>query len=61
MANPDLIKDLGEVRIYRFYVDQIRYKFPVFVQLDQGKALDFYAKLPSYFLHDVFHQYDQSL
>lgn len=52
----ELIKDAGEVKTYRFYVAQIRYKFPVFVQIYRNKSLDFFAKLPSYFLHDVFHQ-----
>lgn len=42
--------------IYRFYVEQLRYRFPVFV-LVKGDIIDnFYATLPSYFLHDVFHQ-----
>lgn len=42
--------------IYRFHVSHIRYKFPVFVQLKGSKVGDFFARLPSYFLHDVFHQ-----
>lgn len=46
----------GKSEIYRFYVKQIRYVFPVFVQVIEGKSVDFYAKLPSYFLHDIFHQ-----
>jgi hypothetical protein len=28
----------------------------VIVQSQEGKILDMFAKLPSYFLHDVFHQ-----
>jgi hypothetical protein len=40
----------------KFYVAQIRYKFPVIVQVKDGKVLDFFAKLPSYFLHDIFFQ-----
>lgn len=46
----------GQVPTYKYYVEQIHYKFPVYFQVYQGKILDFYAKLPSYFLHDVFHQ-----
>ncbi|MDC1175480.1 hypothetical protein OAT67_08780 [Bacteriovoracaceae bacterium] len=42
--------------IYKYYVAQIRYKFPVFVQYKNSQVVDFYARLPSYFLHDVFHQ-----
>lgn len=40
----------------KFYVAHIRYKFPVIVQTRDGKVLDFFAKLPSYFLHDIFFQ-----
>jgi hypothetical protein len=46
----------GDVILYRFYVRHVRYKFPVFVQVYQGNILDFTARLPSYFLHDTFHQ-----
>ncbi len=51
-----LIKTEGSVTSYRFLVEQLRYKFPVFVQIHQNKVLDFYGRLPTYFLHDVFHQ-----
>ncbi len=40
----------------RFYVAHLRYKFAVIVQTQDGKVLDMFAKLPSYFLHDIFHQ-----
>jgi hypothetical protein len=40
----------------KYYVAHIRYKFPVIVQTKEGKVLDFFAKLPSYFLHDLFFQ-----
>lgn len=43
-------------KIIKFYVKQIRYKFPVFVTFFEGKSLGYFARLPSYFLHDVFHQ-----
>lgn len=33
-----------------------RYKFFVYIQANQGVILDFFARLPSYFLHDLFHQ-----
>lgn len=51
-----LVENKGEIRSYRFLVSHIRYKFPVIVQTKGDKILDFYATLPSYFLHDVFHQ-----
>jgi len=50
------ISSQGSVSVWRFYVAHIRYKFPVWVQLKNGKVLDSFATLPSYFLHDVFHQ-----
>ena len=46
----------GSVKTNKFYVAHIRYKFPIIVQSRDGKVLDFFAKLPSYFLHDVFFQ-----
>lgn len=52
----ELIQDGGDLKTYKFYVAQIRYKFPVYVQLYKGKSLDFFARLPNYFSHDLFHQ-----
>ena len=51
----EVLRD-GQVRMLRFWVTQVRYKFPVVVQADNEKVLDMFATLPSYFLHDVFHQ-----
>lgn len=51
-----IVKKTATTIIYKFYVSQIRYKFPVFVQIHQKKTLDFFARLPTYFLHDIFHQ-----
>ena len=31
----------------KFYVAHIRYKFPVMVQVKEGKVLDFFSKLPN--------------
>ena len=55
-GKPDQMGKQGQVETLRFFVAHIRYKFPVIVQVQQGKVLDFFAKLPSYFLHDVFFQ-----
>ena len=54
----ELVQTLDEYKIYKFYISQIRYKFPVFVQVknDNGQIQDFFARLPSYFLHDIFHR-----
>lgn len=42
--------------IYKFYISHIRYRFPIFVQTNPEKTIvDFIARLPNYFLHDVFH------
>lgn len=44
-------------RLLRFNVKHLRYQFPVFVQVDdKNNFLEFFARLPSYFLHDLFHQ-----
>lgn len=53
----ELLEKAAKTRLFKFYVAHIRYKFPVFVQVDRdGQALDFFARLPTYFLHDIFHQ-----
>lgn len=41
--------------LYKAHVDHLRYYFPVFVQVEDNKIVDFFAKLPQYFLHNVFH------
>lgn len=50
------MKPKSEPQMLRFWVAQIRYKFPIIVQVQEGKVLDMFARLPSYFLHDIFHQ-----
>ncbi|MBI2522185.1 MAG: hypothetical protein HYV97_17330 [Bdellovibrio sp.] len=54
--NGEIIEQRGERAVVKYYVAHLRYKFPIFVQFYQGKVLDYYARLPQYFLHDVFHQ-----
>ncbi len=47
----------GKYKVYKYYITQLRYKFPVMVQATKkGQITDFHAKLPSYFLHNLFHQ-----
>jgi hypothetical protein len=41
---------------YKFYVEHIRYRFPIYVQFNNNIVTDFFARLPQYFLHDIFHQ-----
>jgi hypothetical protein len=51
-----LVKKNGGFIIKKYFVSHIRYKFPVFVQYENNRSLDFFARLPTYFLHDIFHQ-----
>ncbi|MCY4643479.1 MAG: hypothetical protein OXB88_02580 [Bacteriovoracales bacterium] len=46
----------GGLQIVRFEISHLRYKFPVMVQIANDRVMDFFAPLPSYFLHDLFHQ-----
>ncbi len=46
----------NEMTTYEFFVQHQRYNFPVFVQTYRKKVIDFYTPLPSYFLHNIFHQ-----
>lgn len=55
-GKPEVLTSEGERRTLRFQVAQLRYHFPVVVQAEKGKVLDMHATMPSYFLHDVFHQ-----
>lgn len=50
------MNDEGGLVTNKFYVAQIRYKFPVMVQSRENIVEDFFARLPSYFLHDIFLQ-----
>jgi len=55
-GKPEEMNNIRGTLTKKFYVAQIRYKFPVLVQEQEGKILDMFARLPSYFLHDLFHQ-----
>jgi hypothetical protein len=50
-----LVENESSYLTLKFYIDHIRYKFPIFVQVKDGVIQDFHARLPHYFLHDVFH------
>ena len=52
----EIIEQGGDRVVVKYYVAHLRYKFPIFVQFYKGQVLDYYARLPQYFLHDVFHQ-----
>jgi hypothetical protein len=45
-----------QFQTYKYYIEHIRYRFPILVQYYKGVVTDFHARLPQYFLHDIFHQ-----
>ena len=47
---------VNSFKTQKFNVTHIQYKFPVLVQERDGVIHDFFARLPSYFLHDLFLQ-----
>lgn len=53
-GTPEEMTKNFQVRTLKYYVSNVRYKFPVLVQEQEGVILDFHARLPSYFLHDTF-------
>ena len=55
-GKPELVNSTRGQKTWKFQVEQIRYKFPVMVQEKDGEIQDFFARLPSYFLHDIFLQ-----
>lgn len=55
-GKPEVMSVKGELKTLKYNVAHIRYKFPVVVQVQNGVIEDFFARLPSYFLHDVFLQ-----
>lgn len=54
--NKKAVFSSDEFATYKFQIVHVRYKFPIFVQFKKGIVTDFHAKLPSYFLHNIFHQ-----
>ena len=45
-----------DTSIIRFEISHNRYRFPVMAQIHNNLVTDFFAPLPTYFLHDIFHQ-----
>jgi hypothetical protein len=56
MGKGEVLEQSGVTSTKKYYVAHLRYKFPVMVQYNNGEVADFYARLPSYFLHDIFLQ-----
>jgi hypothetical protein len=55
-GKPEVLSNEGETQLLRWQVAQPRYVFPVLVQAQGGKIVDMHARLPPYFLHNIFHQ-----
>jgi hypothetical protein len=53
-GNPEVMSEKGEIQTLKFMVAQMQFKFPVIVHAREGVIEDVFAKLPSFFLHDVF-------
>ncbi len=51
-----LMSEKNNIQLYRLQIKQLRYVFSIFVGVKENIIVDFYATLPTYFLHDVFHQ-----
>lgn len=54
--NGRLIKTQNQTKMYRLDMKHANYAFPIFLQVQQDRVVDLYVTLPTYFLHDVFHQ-----
>lgn len=52
----ELLRQQGAMEMRRFMVKQLEFKFPVIIQTEEGKIQDMHAQLPSFFLHNIFHQ-----
>ena len=44
------------LKITKYNLTHNAYSFPIWIQHYNGMIIDNYARLPSYFLHDTFHQ-----
>jgi len=57
LGKGELYTQNGKYIVYKYKITRTRYKFTLFIQVNkEDEIVDFYALLPSYFLHDVFHQ-----
>ncbi|PIK13895.1 hypothetical protein [Halobacteriovorax sp. JY17] len=56
LGKGEITEDKGDTKIIRYNLVHARYNFPIYVQEKKGIILDFYARFPTYFLHDTFHQ-----
>ena len=56
LGKGEITSDDGDTKIIRYSLVHARYNFPIYVQVKKGVILDFYARFPTYFIHDKFHQ-----
>jgi hypothetical protein len=56
LGEPELMQEQKPRALYRFSIKHVRYQFPVFVEVLNDQSVGFFARLPNYFLHDLFHQ-----
>lgn len=55
-GNGEIVHNQGKNKTIKFIVKSEKYSFNVFVQINKNVVHDMIARLPSYFLHDVFFQ-----
>lgn len=46
----------GGVQAFKVYVEHDRYRFPLYFQVSGDSVTNYYARLPQYFLLNIFHQ-----
>lgn len=51
-----LIQNKNDTKLWRFFIKENTYVIALFFQEKNNLILDLYLALPSYFLHDSFHQ-----
>lgn len=56
MGSGITVRKEGSLLTKKYLIDHRNYKFPVVVNFSQDKVADMYAVLPSFFIHDIFHQ-----
>ncbi len=53
---PEKMNSENGLLTWKYNVAHVRYRFPVIIQEREGTIEDSFARLPSYFLHDIFLQ-----
>lgn len=53
---PHFVEEKDGIILTKYQIKHVRYIFDVFVHSKAGIIQDFFTRLPTYFLHDLFHQ-----